>query len=136
MKYLSVLIIDQSLDHKGIISNASFVLGLTVGRHLPEETFGPDVTDGDSSVHKYLTNIAHFVRKGGQGKLKALRAEFMDVESVTIVDYPEDAAPSDYAHYQESLGKHKGEEITYRAIHFYGPEEILLPRTKNLSSLS
>ena len=135
MKYLSVLIVDQSLDHKGIIANASFVLGLTVGRHQPQETFGPDVTDGDGSTHKHLTNIAHFVRKAGQGKLKTLRSEFIGIENVTIVDYPEDAAPSDYAHYQENLSKHKGEEITYRAIHFYGPEEILLPKTKNLSSL-
>ena len=38
MQKTSVLIVDQSIDHKGIIANASFVLGLTAGREMESET--------------------------------------------------------------------------------------------------
>jgi len=134
MKNISVLIVNEKLDHKGIISNASFVLGLTAGKELPKETFGSDVMDGDNSMHKYLTNIGHYVRKAGQNKIRTIRKEFLD-QGIVVVDYTEDAAPADYKSYTSSIKSHKGEEITYRAIWVYGPEEIVLPKTKNLSSL-
>lgn len=136
MKYMSVLVVDQGIENKGILANTSFVLGLSSGRMLPENTFGPVAIDGEGSAHNSLTNIAHFVRKAGQNKLRTLRAEFVANREVQIIDYTEDAAPSDYASYMANLSQHKGEEITYRAIHFFGPEELLLPKTKNLSILA
>jgi len=135
MKIASVLIISKGLDHKGILANASFVLGLTSGRLLPNETFGPDVMDGEGSKHRFLTNIGHYVREAGQSKLQTLRTELMQFPDVTVIDYTEDAAPSDYKEYEQSLGRHKGEEIIYRAIHIFGPEEVVIPKTKNLSML-
>jgi hypothetical protein len=135
MKIASVLIICKGLDHKGILANTGFVLGLTAGRLLPAETFGPDVIDGDNSTHKFLTNIGHYVREVGQSKLQTLRAELIQNPNVTITDYTEDAAPSDYQEYTKSLASHKGEQIVYRAIHIFGPEEIVVPKTKNLSML-
>ncbi len=134
MKNISVLIVNEKLDHKGIISNTSFVLGLTAGRELSKETFGPDVLDGDASTHKYLTNIGHYVRKAGQNKIRTIRKEFLD-QNILVVDYTDDAAPADYVAYEASIKSHKGEEIIYRAIWVYGPEEIVFPKTKNLSSL-
>lgn len=134
MKNISVLIINEKIDHKGILTNVSFVLGLTAGRELPKETFGADVVDGDNSPHKYLTNIGHYVRKAGQNKIRTIRKEFLDA-GIMVVDYTDDAAPADYATYMESIKSHKAEEIVYRAIWIYGPEEIVLPKTKNLSSL-
>ncbi len=134
MKNISVLIVNEKLDHKGIISNASFVLGLTAGRELPKESFGSDVMDGDNSSHKYLTNIGHYVRKAGQNKIRTIRKEFLD-QGILVVDYTEDAAPADYQTYEASIKSHKGEEIIYRAIWVYGPEEVVFPKTKNLSSL-
>ncbi len=135
MKITSVLIVSKGMEHKGLLANVGFVLGLTSGRLLPDDTFGKDVTDGDGSTHKFLTNIGHYVREAGQSKLKSLRDELAQIPEITIVDYTEDAAPSSYEEYAASLGRHKGEEIIYRAIHVFGPEEILLPKTKNLSML-
>ena len=134
MKNISVLIVNEKLDHKGIIANTAFVLGLTAGRELSPETFGKDVLDGDNSSHKYLTNIGHYVRRAGQTKIKAIRKEFLEA-GIMVVDYTDDAAPADYTAYEESIRTHKSEEIIYRAIWVYGPEDIVLPRTKNLSSL-
>lgn len=136
MKFISVLVVDQSIENKGILTNAGFVLGLSAGRYLPADTFGSDVVDGDGSTHGALTNIAHFVRKSGQSKLRTLRAEFINHPDVKIIDYTEDAAPSNYETYAANIATHKGDEITYRAVHFFGPEEVLIPKTKNLSSLS
>src|SRR3989344_2226582 len=130
MKNISVLVVNEKIDHKGILANTSFVLGLTAGRELSPETFGKDVIDGDNSTHKYLTNIGHYVRRAGQSKIKTIRKEFLDA-GIMVVDYTDDAAPADYAAYETSIKNHKSEEIVYRAIWIYGPEEVVLPKTKN-----
>src|SRR5437762_461565 len=134
--YLSVLIMDQSLEDKGILTNAALVIGLTAGREIPFETFGEDVQDGETSAHKYLTKIAHFVRKAGQSKIRDLRKQFVENKDTKVIDYTEDAAPSDYSEYAKNLALHKGEEIRYRALYVYGPKDFILPLTKNLSRLS
>ena len=131
----SVLIVDQQLDHKGIIANAAFVLGLTAGREMGRETFGMDVVDKDGSLHRYLTKIGHFVRKAGQSKIRTIRESLANDVTVSIVDYPEDAAPSDYSVYTASLNAKPKDEINYRALHIIGPERVITPLTKNLSRL-
>ncbi|MBP9839324.1 MAG: DUF2000 family protein [Proteobacteria bacterium] len=133
--YLSVLIVNQSLEHRGLLSNAAFVLGLTAGRELPPSTFGENVWDKDGKSHKYLTKIAHHVRKASGGKIRAIREAITDNSAISAVDYPEEAAPSDYSIYSNALKEKAISEIDYRAIHLYGPESLLLPLTKNLSRL-
>ena len=127
--------VDQNLEHKGILANTAFVLGLTAGRELPDETFGNDVQDGAGDTHKYLTRIGHFVKKAGQSKLRTLREQFSKDPEVLVVDYCDDAAPSDYSEYQKNIALHKGEQIIYRAIHIFGPQSKVVPLTKNLSRL-
>ncbi len=134
-KSISVLIASKAVTEPGILMNTALVVGLTVGRELPESTFGPDAVDGDGSAHRSLTNIAHFVLKASPSKLRSLRAKFMTMPDVSIVDYTDDAAPSDYATYEETLKSHSGDGIVYRAIHVYGPEDVVVPLTKNLSRL-
>ncbi|MDQ5825331.1 MAG: DUF2000 family protein [Chloroflexota bacterium] len=135
-KFISVLIVDQAIESKGIVANVAFVLGLTAGRGLPEETFGHDVVDGDGTTHRYLTRIGHIVRKAGQNKLRSIRQELDDKPDVLLVDYTEDAAPADHNEYTQTLAKHSGEEIKYRALHVYGPEDVVGPLTRNLSRLT
>lgn len=133
---MSVLVVEQSLEDKGVLTNAGFVLGLTAGRELPAAAFGGEVVDGDGASHKYLTNIGHYVRKAGQSKMRELRAKLAGNPDVKVVDYTEDAAPADYASYARALASHKGEEIKYRALYLYGPKDAVFPLTKNLSRLS
>jgi len=134
-KFISVLIVDQAVESKGILANAALVLGLTAGRELSQSTFGSDVVDGDGAIHRYLTNIGHVVRKAGQSKMRSIRASLAKSPDVLLVDYTEYAAPVDYDSYSRSLAEHLGEDIKYRAIYIYGPEEIVMPLTKNLSRL-
>ena len=134
-KFVSVLIVDQAIEAKGVLANAAFVLGLTAGRELAQETFGPDVVDGEGTTHRSLTRIGHFVRKAGQNKMRNLRKEFAKDPRVLVIDYAEDAAPADYDTYSRDLSQHSGEQIKYRALYAYGPADIVVPLTKNLSHL-
>lgn len=133
MEYVSVIILNKAFDEPGLLANVGFVLGLSAGREIPDETYGPVVTDGDGREHKALTNIGHHVRKAGGAKLASLRNTFADMPNVIVVDYTEDAAPSDYDEYAKNLSQHKGDEIVYRAVHVYGPADAIIPLTKNLS---
>ena len=134
-KFSSILIVDQTMESKGILANVALVVGLTIGRELPQDTFGADVTDGEGIHHRYLTRIGHVVRKAGQSKMRNLRKVFAQDPRVLILDYTEDAAPVDYDEYSRNLSKHSGAEIQYRALYVYGPEETVVPITKNLSRL-
>ena len=136
MDKLSVLIVDKSLNNNGVLANASLVIGLSAGRLLPEDTFGAEAIDGDGSIHHPLTNQAHFVRKAGQSKMKRLRKKFKESEGILVVDYIEDAAPSDYQEYLDNLKTHSEEDLSYRTLWVYGDRSVIEPLTKNLSRLS
>ena len=133
--FSSVLIVDQGIDSRGTIANIALVVGLSAGRELPGETFGSDITDGEGAVHRYLTRIGHIVRKAGQSKMRSIRAVLAGDPRILLVDYTEDAAPSNYAAYASSLSTRAGAEIQYRALYMYGPSEVIGPLTKNLSGL-
>ena len=135
---ISVLIMAQDFKQQGKIGelvNAAFVAGKSFGKRSPDESFGETVIDGNGSEHAALTNMAHFVRKAGQSKLRTLRNEFAAMEGVEVIDYPEAASPSTYEDYVNVLQTQSGDEITYRAVHVFGPTEVVVPRTKSLSRL-
>ncbi len=128
-----MLILNKSIEEQGIAANLGFVLGLSVGRLLPAETFGAAVTDADGLVHPPLTNLGHYVRSANPTKLATLRAAFEELPDVVVHDYTDDAGPADYAAYTAALESHGGDEVTYRAIHVFGPADEIVPLTKNLS---
>ena len=133
MENISLIILNKAFDEKGLLANVGFVLGLSAGRQLADDTFGAAVTDGDGHEHQPLTNVGHYVRKVGGVKLANLRNTFADMPDVLVIDYTEDAAPADYKEYTRTLGAHKGDEIVYRAVYVYGPADKIIPLTKSLS---
>ena len=135
MASISVLIVNQSIADPGTVANVAFVLGLTAGRLMPAETFGEDVVDGGHHRHRYLTSLPHIVRKAGAAKLCTLREALSNIEGVHVVDYAEEAATSSYSEYEQALGTRPSEDIRYRAIHVFGPADMIYPLTKNLSRL-
>ena len=68
--------------------------------------------------------------------MKTLRKKFQEAEGIIVVDYTEDAAPSDYQEYLDNLKTHSEEDLSYRALWVYGDRSIIEPLTKNLSRLS
>ena len=133
MAYVSVLIVDKSEIAIGLMINVGFVLGLSASKLMPPDTFGTDAVDGDGVMHPALTCIGHIVREAGQNKLRTLRSEFSNSDGVYVTDYTAAAMPSSYDQYTDTLRQQSGEAIKYIAIHVYGPEEIVVPKTKNLS---
>lgn len=90
---ISVLIVNEKLEAAGIITNAAFVLGLTAGKFMPDESYGHDVIDGDGKKHLFLTKIGHYVRKATNTKIKTIRDAVSENTQIKITDYTEDAAP-------------------------------------------
>jgi Protein of unknown function (DUF2000) len=138
-KKIGVLIVNQAVTSAGVENNAALVLGLTAGRLMPDDTFGGDVVDGDGARHVYLTRTAHFVRKCSPSKLRTLRQQLVQHAEqhpeLIVVDYTEAAGPSSYEAYEATLAAQKGEQVEYRAVYAFGPEDVLVPLTKNLSRL-
>lgn len=132
---ISVLIIDQSLDHKGFLANHSFVLGLSAGRVMNDSLFGPEVQDKDGVIHMPLTNIGHMVKVASQGKIKELYKEFKLLNQCNVVDYTDASLTPIYSEYQEKLSTQDLREFTIRAMHVFGPKELVFPKTKNLDML-
>ncbi len=133
MNFCSVIIVDKAEEHHGLLANISFVLGLSASKYMPPETFREDAIDGDGAVHRGLTCIAHHVRQAGQNKLRTLRKHFTEIDSVEVTDYTRAALPSSYDEYTKTLKNQSGDEIEYLGIHLFGPEEAIVPKTKNLS---
>lgn len=76
------------------------------------------------------------LRKTGRAVIVCAKGRGVKKPEVTLVDYVEDAAPADYDEYARNLRGRAGDEISYRALYVYGPEEVVLPLIRNLSRLS
>lgn len=134
-RLIGVLLIDHSITSAGLEQNLGLVMGLSAGRKMLFENFGPDVCDADGRTHPQLTNSPHFVRKCSANKLRELRDCFASHPELIVVDYTEAAATSDYAAYAAALSEQAGDQVVYRAVFAFGPEHLLTPLTKNLSRL-
>jgi Protein of unknown function (DUF2000) len=132
--FASVLIVNEQLE-PGSVANVAFVLGLSAGRCMPEETFGPTVFDANGGEHHRLTTIGHIVRKASAGKLRGLRAEFLNIPGAIVIDYSEDARTTSYAEYERTLSSRQSDAIVYRAVYVYAPKDSVQALTKSLSRL-
>jgi hypothetical protein len=137
--WLSVLVVDESIVDLGILANAAFVMGLTMGRHLPLDTFGPDVKDANGVEYAALTALPHHVRKASKGQLRTLHTRAIAAKKenihVLVVAYPLQAATSSYLQYTADMALSPTQEMQYRAVHVAGPNEVVRTWTKNLSRL-
>ena len=67
---------------------------------------------------------------------ETLNQEILENPLLDVDGQQEDAATADYREYARSLSERSGDDIRYRALYIYGPEDIVGPLTKNLSWLS
>ena len=66
-----VMIIDPELP-TGVIANTTAILGMTLGKRLPEKV-GKDVTDASEKTHLGIVNVPVPILKGSREILKKLR---------------------------------------------------------------
>lgn len=82
-----VMVIDEALP-LGIIANTAGIMGLTLGKHIPE-TIGPEVTDKSSCVHLGIIRIPVPVLKADSEKIKEIRQRLYQPEfaDLIVVDF-------------------------------------------------
>lgn len=84
-----VLILDENLSI-GVAANTAAILGMTLGRSLPE-LVGDDVTDGSGAKRLGIVERPVPVLRGSPEAIKALRRRLYQPEfrEVTVVDFSE-----------------------------------------------
>ena len=84
-----VLVLDENLS-LGVAANTAAILGVTLGRSLPE-LVGRDVVDGSGARHLGIVERPVPVLRGSPETIKALRRRLYQPEfrEVTAVDFSE-----------------------------------------------
>lgn len=69
-----VMVIDEAMP-LGIIANTAGIMGLTLGKHIPE-TIGPEVLDMSGRAHLGIIQIPVPILKADSDKIKEIRQRF------------------------------------------------------------
>ena len=82
-----VMVIDESLP-TGIISNTAAVMGITLGKLMPEAV-GSDVTDHTGIQHPGIIEFPVPILKGTRSQLRELRSRLYhpDYADMAVVDF-------------------------------------------------
>lgn len=127
---------DENLP-TGILANAAAILGITLGREIPE-CVGEDVTDASGCIHKGIISIPVPVLKGDAGLIKALREKLYseDFSDLTVVDFSDvSQSCNTYDVYIQKAGATREEDHTYLGIAIYGAKKKVNRLTGSLPLL-
>lgn len=111
-----VMVIDEALP-LGVIANTAGILGLTLGKHLPE-TIGPEVLDKSGRAHLGIIQIPVPVLKADGEKIRELRRRLYEPEfaGLIVVDFSDVAQSCNV--YDEYVQKAAG--VEERDFHYFG----------------
>lgn len=116
-----VMIIDAELPI-GIVANTSAILGITLGKHIPEQV-GDDVIDASNLSHLGIITIPVTMLRGDKEILKDLRqrlygSEFSDL---VVVDFSDVAQGCNiYSEYVAKATTTSEQDHNYFGIAIYG----------------
>jgi hypothetical protein len=119
-----VMVIDSELPI-GIIANASAILGITLGKHIPEQVDN-DILDATGKTHLGIITIPVAMLKGDKNILRDLRqrlytSEFSDL---VVVDFSDVAQSCNvYSEYISKAASVPEQEHTYLGIAIYGSKK-------------
>lgn len=119
-----VMIIDSELPI-GIVANTSAILGITLGKHIPEQ-IGEDVTDASGQSHLGIITIPVTILRGDKETLKDLRKrlyspEFADLITVDFSDVAQSC--NVYSEYISKASIATEQDHTYFGIVIYGNQK-------------
>ena len=131
-----VMIVDENLP-LGIAANTAAILGITLGKKMPE-VVGADVADKSGSEHLGIIEFPVPVLKGDAERIKAIREKLYepDFSDLTAVDFS-DLAQSCKT-YDELIGKMKvtsESDLRYFGIAICGEKKKVNRLTGNMPLL-
>lgn len=125
-----VIILDEELP-AGIQANTAAILGMSLGRYIPE-CVGEDIIDGSGLTHKGITTVPIPILKGTKDNIKELRNRLYnsDSDDLFVVDFSDLARTShSYHNYTAKTEAISQDEISYLGLALYGSK-------KKINSLS
>lgn len=131
-----VMVIDETLP-LGIIANTAGIMGLTLGRHIPE-TIGPEVTDKSGYAHLGIIQIPVPVLKADREKIKELRQRLYQPEyaELIVVDFSDVAQSCNvYDDYIQKAATVEEDSFQYFGIGIFGKKRLLNKLTGSLPLL-
>lgn len=131
-----VMVIDAALP-LGIVANTAGILGITLGRHIPERV-GPDVTDRSGNTHLGIIQIPVPVLKADREQLKALRARLYQPEfsELTVVDFSNVAQGcNDYDGFTAKAATVDTQDYQYFGLGICGPKKLVNKLTGSMPLL-
>lgn len=131
-----VLILDADMP-AGLLANTAAILGITLGRQLPEAV-GGDVTDGSGQTHLGITAFPVPVLRGTAESLQSLRQRLGQPEfrDLTVADFSQLAQSCrTYGEFQEKMARTAGEDLRYLGLAICGDKRKVSRLTGSLPLL-
>lgn len=119
-----VMVIDSKLP-AGIVANTAAILGITLGKHIPEQV-GENVTDASGQVHLGIIKIPVTMLHGDKGVLNDLRKRLFGPEfnDLTVVDFSDIAQSCNvYSDYIDKSALTPEQDHTYFGVAIYGTKK-------------
>lgn len=131
-----VIIVDEELP-LGIIANTSSILGITLGKYIPE-LIGKDIQDDNNKNHLGIIKIPVPILKGNKNMIRELREKLYtsDFEDVITVDFS-DVAQSckTYDEFEEKFSKIHEKDMNYFGIALCGNKKKINKLTGSIPLL-
>ncbi len=131
-----VMILDDSLP-AGLIANAAAILGITLGKQLPQ-VVGHDVTDQAGREHLGIIEFPVPILKGDKERIKAIRKRLYepDFSDLTVVDFSDLAQGcKTYGEFTEKMRDTSDGDLNYLGIAICGGKKKVNRLTGNLALL-
>jgi len=119
-----VMVIDAALP-LGYIANTAAMLGVTIGKRLPQ-IVGGDVTDASDRTHLGISTYPIAMLKGSEELLKDLRLRLFEPEfsELTVVDFSDVAQKINvYEEYVQKAAETPEREHAYYGIALFGDKK-------------
>lgn len=131
-----VMVIDEALP-LGIIANTAGIMGLTLGKHIPE-TIGSEVLDKSGCAHLGIIQIPVPVLKADRDRIKEIRQRLYQPEfaDLIVVDFSDVAQSCNV--YDDYIQKAAGVEedcFQYFGIGMCGDKRLVNKLTGSLPLL-
>lgn len=126
-----VLVIDEGLE-SGLVANTAAVLSMAIGASSPT-LIGPDVTDGNGSLHTGITTIPIPILRADHELVEKIRHQAVDNADLFVVDVTDAAQTT--KNYDDYMGKMKtatNGDLRYLGVALLGRKKQVNKLTGNL----